>query len=39
MDPSLDDMMADKLTQEQQDTLGEFKQIIYDSEKGKNGIK
>ena len=29
MDPKLDGIMADKLTQEQQDTLGEFKQIIY----------
>ena len=35
MDPSLDEMMADKLTQEQQDTLGEFKQVIYDNEKFK----
>ena len=34
-DPSMDEMIKDKLTQEQQDTLGEFKQIIYDNEKYK----
>ena len=35
MDPNLDEMMSDKLTQEQQDTLGEFKQVIFDNEKYK----
>ena len=35
MDPSLDDMIKDKLNEEQMSTLGEFKQVIYDNEKYK----
>merc|ERR1712086_453446 len=32
MDPDLDNLMKDKLTEEQQETLGEFKKVIYDHE-------
>ena len=35
MDPSLDEMMVDKLNEEQMDTLKEFKQVVYDNEKYK----
>ena len=34
-DPSLDEMIKDKLNEEQMSTLSEFKQVIYDNEKYK----
>ena len=34
-DPSFDDVVKDKLSTEQVDTLKEFKDVIYDSEKYK----
>ena len=34
-DPSMDEMIINKLTEEQMQTLGEFKQVIYDNEKYK----
>ena len=35
MDPSLDEMMTDKLNEDQMSTLHEFKQVVYDNEKYK----
>ena len=35
MDPSLDDMMQDKLNEEQMTTLHELKEVVYDNEKYK----
>ena len=35
MDPSLDEMIKDKLNEEQMATLGDFKKIVYDDGKNK----
>ena len=38
-DPELDAMFKDKLTEEQQSTLTDFKDVIYESNKNKNKKK
>ena len=36
-DPTVDELLKDKMTEEQQNTLGEFRDVIYEASKKKNG--
>ena len=38
MDPKLDEMIKDKLNQEQMETLKDFKDTIYDSQSSKKWL-
>ena len=36
-DPTVDELLKDKMTSEQQSTLGEFKDVIFEANKKKRG--